>query len=100
MIEGPKRPSVAAETRAWISVAVLLFVNIIGGVWWAATLSAEVKNIRELLTDTKKTLETTYREGEARRDKEISQIQANIQDLENRTRILEATRAATMVQRR
>lgn len=97
MTEGPKRPSVAAETRAWITVAVMLFVNITGGVWWAATLSAEVKNIRELLTDTKKTLETTYREAEARKEKEMSTIQSQLQDQENRLRMLEATRAAAMV---
>jgi hypothetical protein len=43
------RPPIAAEVRAWIGVGVVLAVQIVGGVWWAATLSAQNAGMRDLL---------------------------------------------------
>ena len=37
------RVSIAAEVRAWIGVGTLLTVNMIGGVWWAATLNVDAR---------------------------------------------------------
>jgi len=43
------RPAIAAEVRAWALAAIAVFVHTIGIVWWAATLSADVKALRDLL---------------------------------------------------
>jgi len=47
--QGQQRASITAEIRAWVGVGIALFVNTVGLVWWAATLSAEVRATRELL---------------------------------------------------
>lgn len=44
-----ERPPILAEVRAWISVAVVLLVHTVGMTWWAATLSADVRALRETL---------------------------------------------------
>lgn len=43
------RPPVLAEVRAWISVAVVLLAHTVGMTWWAATLSADVRALKEVL---------------------------------------------------
>ena len=48
----PTKVSVA-EVRAWIGFGVVMFVHTIGIVWWAATLSAEVRQLQTLLVDQK-----------------------------------------------
>ncbi len=45
------RPPIAAEIRAWIGVGVVLAVQIVGGVWWAATLSAQNSGMKDILTE-------------------------------------------------
>jgi hypothetical protein len=45
----PPRPPIAAEVRAWGLAAIAVFVHTIGIVWWAATLSADLKSLKELL---------------------------------------------------
>lgn len=44
-----QRPAVSYEVRAWAAVAVVLTAQLVGAVWWAATLSAEVRALRELI---------------------------------------------------
>lgn len=44
-----ERPPVLAEVRAWISVAVVLIAHTVGMTWWAATLSADVRALKEVL---------------------------------------------------
>lgn len=43
------RPPVAAEVRAWGLAIVVVFVHTVGVVWWAATLSADLKAVKDLL---------------------------------------------------
>lgn len=81
------RPSIAAETRAWIAVAVVLLAHAVGGVWWAATLSAELKYVRELMVEMKTQLASAYTAAEARRD--FGVIESKIGDHEVRLREIE-----------
>ena len=53
------RPPIVAEVRAWISVAVVLLVHTVGMTWWAATLSADVRALKETL-DRDRTLYTDH----------------------------------------
>lgn len=82
-----ERPSVAAETRAWIAVGTVLVAHAIGGIWWAASLSAELKFLRELMSELRSQIGTAYTSAEARRDREV--LEAKIHDHENRLRGLE-----------
>lgn len=44
-----ERPPVFAEVRAWISVAIVLLAHTVGMTWWAATLSSDVRALKEVL---------------------------------------------------
>jgi hypothetical protein len=44
-----RRPVALAEVRAWILAAAVVFVHTISIVWWAATLSADLKSLKETL---------------------------------------------------
>lgn len=46
-----ERPSMSSELRAWVAVGAALFVQIIGGVWWAATLSAQNTAMQSTLSE-------------------------------------------------
>jgi hypothetical protein len=46
--EFEKRPPIVAEVRAWILAALAVFIHTVGVVWWAATLSADLRSLREL----------------------------------------------------
>lgn len=82
-----RRPSMAAEMRAWIGVGIVLLVHAIGGIWWAASLSAELKFVRELMGELRVQLNSTYTGTEARRDREA--VEAKLLDHETRIRSLE-----------
>lgn len=43
------RPPIAAEVRAWGAAAIAVFAHTVGIVWWAATLSADFKALKDLL---------------------------------------------------
>lgn len=45
----PTRPAIASEVRAWIGVGVVVMAHTVGMTWWAATLSAEVRALRDVL---------------------------------------------------
>lgn len=82
-----QRPKVASEVRAWIGVGVVLVMHTVGGVWWAATLTADLRNMRELIGEMKAALGNGYTAAEARRD--LSYIQQQLQDHEARIRAVE-----------
>lgn len=84
------RVSVTAEIRAWVGVGVVLAVNVVGGAWWAATLSAELKHLRDVVTELKLKLADRYSGTEAARDLAITQQQ--LRDHEQRLRLLERGR--------
>lgn len=81
------RPKVAAEVRAWAVVAVTMLVQIIGGVWWAATLNAEVKALRELVSELRTQIGSSYSANDAARD--LAGVRRTIDDHEGRLRHLE-----------
>lgn len=90
----PSRPPVHTEVRAWITVGIVLMVNLVGGVWWAATLSAEVRALREQNARMETLIfnqsSSFYSAAEARRD--LAAIQAQLQDHETRLRHVEKMR--------
>lgn len=58
----PTRPPIAAEVRAWGLAAMAVFVHTVGIVWWAATLSADFKALKDLLV----TQQAKYHDHEQR----------------------------------
>ena len=66
-----KRPAVLSEVRAWMLVAITLLVHTVGVTWWGATISAEVRSLKE------NTIFTN----------------AGYKELEQRTRVLEQRQA-------
>jgi hypothetical protein len=84
------RPPVAAEVRAWIAVGVTLGVNLIGGAWWAATLSADMRNMREALAAVQQRVAEAYSTHDSARDLAI--IRQQLADHESRVRELEKVR--------
>jgi hypothetical protein len=88
-MEQNRRPSVSAELRAWIAVGSVLSINLIGGIWWAATLSAELTFMRELMGELRTKLSAAYTSVEAKRDRES--VDVRLIDHENRLRQLERT---------
>lgn len=81
------RPRIAAEVRAWAVVAVAIIVQLVATVWWAATLSAQVQALREVVTDLKAQIAVGYSAQDASRD--ISPLRGQIIDHEARIRALE-----------
>lgn len=45
----PNRPRIAAEVRAWILATVSLGSVGLAMVWWAATLTVEVRALKEVM---------------------------------------------------
>jgi hypothetical protein len=81
------RPPVAAEVRAWIAVGVTLGVNLIGGAWWAATLSADMRNLREAVTAVQQGVAGAYTRNDHARDQSL--IHQRLEDHEERLRQIE-----------
>lgn len=81
------RPRVAAEVRAWIVVAVTLVLQGMGAVWWAATLSAELKSLRDVVAEMKLQIGGIYTAADAVRD--LSPIRTQVADHESRLRDIE-----------
>ena len=86
-MEEPERPAVAAEVRAWIVVGFALLVQMSGGVWFAATLNAEVKALRETISDLRVQLQSGYTALDASRD--LVPLRATLTDHESRIRAVE-----------
>jgi prophage antirepressor-like protein len=85
-----QRPKIAAEVRAWVIVAVTLVLQGMGAVWWAATLNAEMKALREVVQELKSQIATNYTANDAARD--LSGIRSVIGDHEARLRAMELRR--------
>jgi hypothetical protein len=81
------RPKVAAEVRAWVAVTVAIVMQAIGAVWWAATLSAEMKALRDVVSELKAQIAAGYTAADAARD--LSTIRVQISDHETRLRAIE-----------
>lgn len=45
----PTRPSQLTEIRAWMLAAIAVFAHTVGIVWWAATLSADFKSLKDFM---------------------------------------------------
>lgn len=84
------RPSVASEMRAWIGVGIVILVNMVGSVWWAATLSADLRQVRETLAEFKILTADRYSGSDANRDSAL--VQRQFLDHENRIRDIERSR--------
>lgn len=84
------RPPVAAEVRAWIAVGGALVVNLIGGAWWAATLSADMRNLREAVTAVQQGVSGAYTRQDHARDQSITH--QRLEDHEARLRDLERSK--------
>lgn len=82
------RPRIAAEVRAWAVVGVAIIVQLVATVWWAATLSAQVQALREVVTDLKAQIAVSYTAQDALRD--LSPIRNQLLDHEARIRLQEA----------
>ena len=83
-----QRPRIAAEVRAWAVVGVAITVQLVATVWWAATLSAQVQSLREVVTDLKAQIAVSYTAQDALRD--LSPIRNQLLDHEARIRLQEA----------
>lgn len=44
-----QRPKIAAEVRAWVLASLTIASTGIGLAWWAATLTAEVRALKEIV---------------------------------------------------
>jgi hypothetical protein len=62
-------------------------MNIIGTVWWAATLSADMRQLRETLVEVKATSNDRYTGADARRD--FAVVNASMAEVKERLRDLE-----------
>lgn len=81
------RPRIAAEVRAWAAVAAAIVCQLVGTVWWAATLSAQVAALREVVTDLKAQIAVAYSAQDASRD--LAPMRSQMVDHEARIRVLE-----------
>jgi primosomal protein N'' len=85
-----ERPRASAEVRAWVLAAAALMVQLIGVVWWAATLSAQMQALREVVAELKAQIATTYSAENAQRD--LAPLRAQVGDHEARLRLIEQVR--------
>lgn len=88
--EQNERPRVAAEVRAWALAAIVFIGQAFGITWWAATLSADFRNLQGQIAELKESLRGGYSATEARRD--LSALQAQLNDHEQRIRVVEVRR--------
>jgi uncharacterized protein (DUF2342 family) len=82
-----QRPSAVSEIRAWIGVGVVLVMHAVGGVWWAATLSAEMRALRDVVAKLELQIAGTYTGAEAARA--LADIHKQLNDHELRLRNVE-----------
>jgi hypothetical protein len=84
------RISLISEIRAWLLVSVAFLAQLVGSVWWAATLSSDIKNLSLNFAEVKKDLAGAY--PESRAANEFALIHRTTQDHESRIRSLEGKR--------
>lgn len=84
-----KRSSVMTEVRAAVSIAIMLLVNVIALVYWAATLSADMRNLQVNVSELRNASTNNYTRAQAEID--LTKFRDDIKDHENRIRFLERT---------
>ena len=87
MQDKTQRPSAVAEFRAWLGVGAALVVNMVGGVWWAANMTAKMDYMQEAISEMRARSALGYTGAEAARD--FTNMQKQINDHEARLRQLE-----------
>ena len=90
MSEHEDRPAVVTEVRAWLVVAAAIVMQLIAVTYWAATLSADIKNLQTQVTDFKTSSADNYSASQARA--EFSLVTRIHADHEDRIRKLEHSR--------
>lgn len=86
-----KRPTVLSEIRAWMIVAATLVFQIVGGVWWAATLSEQNRSMQGLLIEVRRDMKEYALKADVER--RFEETLRNFSDHEVRLRQLEQRRA-------
>lgn len=82
-----ERPSMASEMRAWVAVGAALLIQIIGGVWWAATLSAQNTQMQSTLTEMRQDMRGYATKADV--DRRLDDQSRLLADHEARVRIIE-----------
>jgi signal transduction histidine kinase len=85
--ELPARPAMAAEVRAWMVVAGTFVLNLVVVVYWAATLSADIKNLQYQVADFKNGAADRYSNTQATKD--FTEVFRQLSDHESRIRAIE-----------
>lgn len=83
----PYRPPMMTEVRAWLLVALTFVLQLIALVYWAASLSADIKNLQFQVTDFRAASADRYTLSQARED--WKRYDGNFADHEARIRRLE-----------
>ena len=83
----PYRPAMITEVRAWLVVAGAFILNVVVVVYWAATLSAEVRGFQSQLTEFKQGSSGNYSATQANKD--FADVYRQLNDHENRLREFE-----------
>lgn len=82
-----KRSSVVTEVKAAVSIAVMLLANVIALVYWAATLSADMRNLQINVSELKNAASNNYTKAQAEVD--FGNFRRDVKDHEERLRSLE-----------
>ena len=90
MSEHEDRPAVVTEVRAWLVVAAAIVMQLIAVTYWAATLSADIKNLQSQVTDFKQSSAENFSASQARA--EFAMVSRAQSDHEERIRNLEKSK--------
>lgn len=82
-----KRSSIMTEVKAAITIAVMLLANVIAITYWAATLSADMRNLQINVSELGKAAANNYTKTQAEID--LRQLRDDIKDHESRLRLVE-----------
>jgi Tfp pilus assembly protein PilO len=81
------RSSVITEVKAAVSIAVMLLANVIALVYWAATLSSDIRNLQYNVSELRSAASTVYTKSQA--DTDLQRLRGDIKDHEDRIRAIE-----------
>lgn len=73
------------ETIAIISMGIVVMGQLIGGVWWAATLSSDVRHLTVAVTAMQN---SQYTRGDAERDQKY--VRERMSEIERRLGVIES----------
>jgi hypothetical protein len=83
------RPLMITEIRAWLTVAIAFTAQLVAIVYWAASLSSDLKSVNQRLSDYQTLTTQKYPASEA--EKEFALIKRTLDDHESRLRRQEDT---------